>query len=288
MPKPVDSLQELVTKIGAEGKDTDGALETMAKGMTNTLTMLTSLCTALLPLTALEKAAQDEIKTANTEGAAKSDTDPGKNDDANKPEGTDVDDTKAGYTDMSKGRAMPAIEGRESGEVDVTAFLHALWGRFDTLEKAVKDHGIALAKIDRSSSTRDQLVGEAIQNGFSTLAMGMVETHEMLTKIPASPSNAAAIAAVARGDEGKRVGQRLGGIGGRLPSGQGGPVALDDAQAQGASGLTTSMMMKAYSGNIVTEDHVRIWKKTGRLSPDDAANADLVQRVKNASSEAAA
>lgn len=289
MPKPVESLQELVTKIGAEGKDKDGALETMAKGMSNTLTLLTGLCASLLPLSTMEKAAQEEIKPAVTEGAAKADSDPDTNDDANKPKGTNVDDSRAGFTDMSKGRrAMPDVSSRDGGEVDVTAFLHALWNRFDTLEMAVKAQGELIGKLDVRSSARDQLVGDAVQNGFSTLAMGLVETHEMLRKIPSVPGSESAIAAVVRGEDGKRIGQRLGGIGGRAPSGQGGPVALDDADAQKNSGITQSMMMKAFTGNIVNEDHVRIWKKTGRLDMDDAKNADLVQRVKTASAEASA
>lgn len=270
---PTGELQALIENIGTDGKDKDGALQTMAKGLADGIGGLTGLVASLLAIESMEKSAKPP-RHAHSEAAAKKDEDPA-NDDANEhdgdgPDEARKDDDDSGYDDMNKG--MPALGAGADGNIDATAFLGQLWNRMEALEKGQA----TLIKLVKASSAetlhRDALVGTAVANGFSVLAKAAVDTKTLLMNIPAVPVDGKLPTEVALAGQIRTAGAS------RPRRGS----DIGNVVAQQASGLTMGQLAKALNRQLVTEDNIRLWKQSGRLHPEDGANTDLVSRVKAA------
>lgn len=253
-------LETLVNNIGVEGADRDDALSTMAKGMSASLTGLVGVLADLAPMAKAAK--PGNMGPADTESQGKADDDED-NSDANKAEGDKgryADDS--GYQDMEMG-----LELDDDGQVvDATVFLSNMGRRVQRLEKGM-DRVISLVEqIQRTSKANDAKVAAALTEGFSVLAKGVVETRSILDNVPA---------AAITGDQTAAIG--------RLVKGKGhAKYVSDDASAQAESGLTPQQMLKGINRSLITEDHMRNWKRTGKLSDDSAENERLVERVRNA------
>lgn len=264
--KPLD-LKDIETtiadadRIAAEGKDRDGALTTLAKGMADGLRGLVDLVKGTRakppvepegdegqgggeqkPEAGSDKPADDEKPTEGGEGGEDEDNE-------DEPE-----DGKPGYEDMRMG-------GKPGDEyVDATEYIL-------DLEKKVAEQGGEIKRLRKAVATGNkeigevkQLLGSFIESYAATTAplqKAVLGLHESLLDLPSVVHNP--------GLDGRRASVRH---------------ALDTASKKNETGIDVVKLAKGMKARIIDETMSTNFKRFGVFTDDEKLNTELVEKVK--------
>ena len=250
--------------IVAKGKDHDGALTVLAKGMSDGMGKLLDLLKGR-PIPPKAEPDGDEggeggEKEPGAEGGEGAEGKEGAEGAEKKPEVDNEDEDgdgegKPGFEDMRMGK-----DGTDE-YVDVTEYVLAL-------EKKIAAQGATIGKLHKAVKTGNAQIAaltgrmEAFFEVYAanTLPMqkAMLGLQESLLDIPAATHTP--------GVDGARAAVRH---------------ALQDAAKKAAddTGIDVVKLSKGLKSRVLTEDDLRSFKRTGRFVEDEAVNAELVKKV---------
>lgn len=260
-PDPKLSLQQLerdiadADAIAAAGKDKDGAITALAKGVSRGLGELAALLKG-----GRMRAEPDGDEAAGggappaKPGADKpveggdggEDEEPeGDEPDGDEPDGDEAGGGGPGYEDMRM--------GGEPGEeyVDATEYVLALEKKVDRLQKSADRSNRELREL---RTTLNGFIG-AYASTMGPLAKGVLNLHESLAELPAAVHNP--------GLDARRA-----------------AVRHAIAPTEAPNGIDVVKLAKGMKNRVITEDQARHFKVHGRFAQDDAENTRLLEAVK--------
>lgn len=166
-----------------------------------------------------------------------------------------------GYQNLGKGRpaAPPAPPTPNALEaVDGTELLMALHKSRTEDAKELKALKKAVKRLQAQADDNARAQAEAQVSLFAPMAKALGDLHLLIKAIPAKTADDQA-SINARGLE-----------------------KLLDKPPGGATAIPMETLVKARFGGVLSEDHLRLYKKTGKFHPDEAQNARITASVTGA------
>lgn len=250
-----------VDAAGVAGADRDGAATIMAKGLTDGLRSLLDMVKGKkAPM--MPPPEEDDEPAEGAQGGDEPDDEP---DEPAQPAGKPGKPNAGGAGAAGGGGGFSDMRmGSEGGEDMVDATNYIL-----SLEKAVRDLtalNVDLVKLVKGHRARvdaqfgalnDRVteLGAGMATTLAPLAKGVVEMHAALGRLPGG-------GVTSPGIDGNRAAVRH---------------ALTNANPNPQ--VTPERLLKAVAKRMISDNDLTIWRRTGRLSDDDARNSALIDEI---------
>ena len=260
--KDIESTIADADRIAAEGKDRDGALTTLAKGMADGLRGLVDLVKGTRGKPHVEPDGDEGMGGAGGEPKPEDDkpsddekpTEGGEGGEDEDPDGDEPADGKPGYEDMRMG-------GKPGDEyVDATEYILAL-------EKKVGEQGGEIKALRKAVAAGNKDVAEvkALLTGFvesytatvAPLQKAVLGISESLLDLPAAVHNP--------GLDARRAAARH---------------AVEAAAKKDETGIDVVKLAKGMKARLIDESQASYFKRHGKFDDDEKVNDELVQKIK--------